>query len=335
MSENSSKTPRSGDNRRKQVVLNVILAVLITAFVVSAVVLISYFANAKAEQDKYDEDPNISALESIFNGYQTGANTPNDTTTVVPSDTTTPSDTSETVSPDVGGTTVPSDTTTVTQGGQDTTVPTDTTATTTAPPKPVYSESFKLIRDNIKQLQRINDDIIGFISIPSLGLDYPLLHREEDVTNSFYTKLSFDLSPAVSGSIFMDYLCSRTIAANKNTVIYGHNMKLGDMFGKLLPAYNSEEKFKNADIFVATLDGVYVYKFFSTYTTDAKDDYCRTIFSSDEAFERFYNDLAAKSKFDAGIEGMGLGKILTLSTCNNSLPDGRYAFHAVLVRIET
>ena len=169
MSENSSKTPRSGDNRRKQVVLNVILAVLITAFVVSAVVLISYFANAKAEQDKYDEDPNISALGSIFDGYQTGADTPNDTTTVVPSDTTTPSDTSETVSPDVGGTTVPSDTTTVTQGAQDTTVPTDTTATTTAPPKPVYSESFKLIRDNIKQLQRINDDIIGFISIPSLG----------------------------------------------------------------------------------------------------------------------------------------------------------------------
>ncbi len=333
MSENSTKTPRDGDSRRKQVVLNVILCVLIAAFVVSAVVLISYFANSKAEQDKYDQDPNISALESIFNGYQTGTDAPNDTTAASPNDTTTVSDTSETVAPDAEGTTVPTDTTTLPP--EQTTVPTDTTTVATTTSKPIYSESFKLIRDNIKQLQRVNQDIIGFISIPSLNISYPLLHRESDTTNSFYMNISYDFSPATSGSIFMDYLCNRTIGANKNTVIYGHNMKAGAMFAKLLPAYDSAAIFRDAEIFVATLDGVYVYKFFSVYTTDTKDDYCRTNFSSDESFAAFYNSLLAKSKFDAGIDGMGLGKILTLSTCTNLTPDGRYAFHAVLVRIET
>ena len=333
MSENSNKTPRDGASRRTQVVLNVILCVLIAAFVISAVVLISYFANSKAEQDKYDQDPNISALGSIFDGYQTGTDAPNDTTTAAPNDTTTVSDTSETVAPDVEDTTLPSDTTTVLQ--EDTTVPTDTTTVVTTPPKPVYSERFKLIRDNIKQLQRMNPDIIGFISIPSLSIDYPLLHRESDATNSFYMNISYDFSPSASGSIFMDYRCSRTIGENKNTVIYGHNMKAGSMFSKLLPAYDLADVFRDAEIFVATLDGVYVYKFISTYKTDTKDDYCRTNFSSDESFAAFYNSLLAKSKFDAGIDGMGLGKILTLSTCTNLTPDGRYAFHAVLVRIET
>ena len=342
MSENSNKTPRDGASRRTQVVLNVILCVLIAAFVISAVVLISYFANSKAEQDKYDQDPNISALESIFNGYQTGtdapndttAAAPNDTTAAAPNDTTTVSDTSETVAPDVEDTTLPSDTTTVLQ--EETTVPTETTTVvTTAPKPPVYSDEFRLIRDNIKQLQRMNPDIIGFISIPALDVSYPLLHRESDTTNSFYMNLSYDCSPSAAGSIFMDYLCNRTIGANKNTVIYGHNMKAGTMFAKLLPAYNSEKVFRETEVFVATLDGVYVYKFISTYKTDTKDDYCRTNFSSDESFAAFYNSLLAKSKFDAGIDGMGLGKILTLSTCTNLTPDGRYAFHAVLVRIET
>lgn len=78
-------------------------------------------------------------------------------------------------------------------------------------------------------LLQVNNDVIGWIYLEDTDISYPLLCGRD---NQQYLFQSYEKKYLTAGSIFIDYRCSRDFTDSR-TVVYGHNMHNGSMFGKL------------------------------------------------------------------------------------------------------
>lgn len=78
-------------------------------------------------------------------------------------------------------------------------------------------------------LLQVNNDVIGWIYLEDTDISYPLLCCRD---NQQYLFQSYEKKYLTAGSIFIDYRCSRDFTDSR-TVVYGHNMHNGSMFGKL------------------------------------------------------------------------------------------------------
>ena len=95
---------------------------------------------------------------------------------------------------------------------------------------PSQEERLNSIPDvDFEKLISQNDDIIGWIFIEGTDLSYPLLCGRD---NQQYLFQSYEKKYLTAGSIYIDYRCSRDFSDSR-TVVYGHNMHNGSMFGKL------------------------------------------------------------------------------------------------------
>lgn len=70
---------------------------------------------------------------------------------------------------------------------------------------------------------------MGWIQIPGIGVDYPVVQGED---NEYYLHYTFDGKENIAGSIFLD---SRNKAdfTDRKVILYGHNMQDGSMFSNL------------------------------------------------------------------------------------------------------
>ncbi len=93
----------------------------------------------------------------------------------------------------------------------------------------VYTEENELPVVDFEKLQAANNDVVGWIYIPDTNVNFPIVKgqdNDEYLHNDYLGRYSF------AGSIFMDYRCNSKFT-DKETMIYGHNMHSGDMFGRL------------------------------------------------------------------------------------------------------
>jgi sortase B len=72
-------------------------------------------------------------------------------------------------------------------------------------------------------------DVVGWLSVPGTNIDYPFAQSED---NDYYLRRDLNGDYALAGTLFMDYRCQPDFTS-RNTVIYGHHMKNGSMFGAL------------------------------------------------------------------------------------------------------
>ncbi len=78
-------------------------------------------------------------------------------------------------------------------------------------------------------LRAINEDIVAWVQIPEIGVDYPVVQGED---NEHYLHYTFDGKENIAGSIFLDYR-NREDFTDGKVILYGHNMQDGSMFSKL------------------------------------------------------------------------------------------------------
>lgn len=78
-------------------------------------------------------------------------------------------------------------------------------------------------------LRAVNGDIVAWIQIPGIGVDYPVVQGED---NEHYLHYTFDGKANKAGSIFLDYR-NRAGFTDSKVILYGHNMKDGSMFSNL------------------------------------------------------------------------------------------------------
>ena len=88
-------------------------------------------------------------------------------------------------------------------------------------------------------LIEINDDVKAWIYIEGTDVNYPVL---QGIDNNQYLFQSYKKKYLTAGSIYIDYRCDDDFS-DKHTVVYGHNMKNGTMFGQT-DKYKTDEYLK-------------------------------------------------------------------------------------------
>lgn len=199
-----------------------------------------------------------------------------------------------------------------------------------APVTTSVDENRKL-NEEIKAINVTYKDAVLWLKVPGTTIDYPIFQGTD---NTKYYRDDRDGVTQNWGETFLDYRCStRELEKNMtNTIIYGHNTETDNRFTPLLN-YKRQEFFDTHKyIELATGDKVYTYEIFSVYSTDTRFFYIDTNFESQTEYADFIGSLAKKSRYGTGVEVSAADSILTLSTCDYSIKDGRFVVHARLVK---
>lgn len=176
----------------------------------------------------------------------------------------------------------------------------------------VYENKKDYVID-FNKLKEQNNETVAWIKVNNTNIEYPVVKGNDNI---FYLNHSFDKSKNSAGWIFADYR-NKFDNTDKNTVIYGHNMRDGSMFGSMKNILNSDwyENEENTNITLYTENEKRSYKVFSIYKIESEDYYIKTEFINDKEFEQFVNTIKNRSikKFDIDVSSSD--SILTLSTC--------------------
>lgn len=174
-----------------------------------------------------------------------------------------------------------------------------------------------------------NDDIIGFIEIPDVGIAYPILQGAD---NDFYLRRGLNKEYDIAGSIFID-MNNKPDFNDDNTVIYGHHLEINSMFTPLDQYRKQEFAQAHQTIYLATKTELREYKIFSAYGIPADYAYRTLYFTNRDDVVPYFNKLRSNS--EVLLDSPQFSKddqIITLSTCQYDYADQRLAIHAVRVR---
>lgn len=178
-----------------------------------------------------------------------------------------------------------------------------------------------------------NKNTVGWITVNNTKINYPVVQSDD---NSYYLNHDFYNKKNSLGWVFMDFR-NNPKDLDTNTILYGHKMKSGMMFGSLTDAlkknwYLNKE---NQIISFDTINKQMKWKIISIYRTNYTSDYLETNFVNEEAFNEWINKMIGRSVYNFKVDVKYGDKILTLSTCYG--PAGtnqRMAVHAVLIEEE-
>lgn len=172
-----------------------------------------------------------------------------------------------------------------------------------------------------------NQDFAGWITIEGTKIDYPVMLTKSDA--DYYLMRNFNRQDDINGTLFMD---ARTNLEQRSTniIIYGHNMKSGEMFGGLKSYLNEDYWLEHQQISFDTIYESGTYEIFAVclaqvqYQNEDGFRYYDFIQAdSEEAFQEYLDNIEQLSVFmgtDMPVYG---DELLTLSTCNNYVEDGR------------
>ena len=183
------------------------------------------------------------------------------------------------------------------------------------------------IKVDFDSLREINEDVVGWLYIGSLDVSYPVVQGEDD---DYYLHRTFEQNYNFSGSIFVEYL-NKGDFSDPNTIVYGHNMQNGSMFGYLL-RLTAEDLYKEDPYFwILTPEGNYKYAMFSIHETAISSDVYTIFGGRGENFVKWAEDMQKMS--EASLPARTFSEdslIVTLSTCTND-STARYVVQGVAV----
>lgn len=177
-------------------------------------------------------------------------------------------------------------------------------------------------------LQSINPEVIGWIDIPGTDISYPVVQSED---KNHYLDYSADGTRNRAGAIFVDHRNASDFS-EPNTIIYGHRMNNGSMFGNLNAyadsAYAAEHPY--IYIYVPGESAPRCYEVFSSRETSARleaEPY-RLDFNSGGEFLEWIEILHEDGNWAEGIDFEPDDTILTLSTCVRGNEQNRFVVEA-------
>lgn len=182
---------------------------------------------------------------------------------------------------------------------------------------------------DMKKLKEINPDVVGYIIIPDTKISYPILYNS-DMTK--YIDHDVEMNYSRAGAIFMD-ANNHPSFIDDNTIIYGHQMKDGSMFGDITTYFRDTAYASNHSyIYLYTENGIRLYRIFAGRMTEATSDVYTTHFTYQEKLS-FINEQMRHSAFESTYVPTGDENFITLSTCTNITKTSRYVLFAQLVEV--
>ncbi|WP_411338057.1 class B sortase [Ruminococcus gauvreauii] len=184
------------------------------------------------------------------------------------------------------------------------------------------------------KLWQRNADIYAWIQIPDTVVDYPILQSAED--NLYYLNHTVDGAEGLPGSIYTENI-NRIDFTDKNTVIYGHNMNDGSMFGGLHQYVDPAYMEAHPDIRIYTPEYIYTYRVFAAVTYDNRHILGQYDCNEEPQFQAFLDSVMSvrniASHFSSETTATVDDRIITLSTCNGN-SEQRFLVEAVLINEE-
>ena len=192
----------------------------------------------------------------------------------------------------------------------------------------------RVLQSQFEALYAQNSDLIGWIKMAD-SVDYPVLYRD----NSFYMDHDFYGQYSQAGSIFLDAR-NGMYMDDSAMLIYGHNMRSGEMFGDL-DAYRETKylcKYPIISLQSAWESEPRQYVLISLFDASMnKSDpsyirIIRTAFDTDEDKQAFIDEMRARSIYKIPLEADAGDQLLTLVTCSYSHDNGRFLLFARQLR---
>ncbi len=172
---------------------------------------------------------------------------------------------------------------------------------------------------DFRKLKKANKHIYAWISIPQANVDYPILRHPDN--NGFYLNRSVNKQWSVYGSIFTENYNKKDFS-DFNTLIYGHNMRNGSMFGSLKKFRDASFFKKNRYITIYMENRILKYEIFAACTWDNKHIIANRNFDLEENRTTYLEEIFAvrdmQSQVNRDIKVTAQDRIVTLSTCMNN-----------------
>lgn len=151
------------------------------------------------------------------------------------------------------------------------------------------------------RLREANPDVAAWIDFPGQAISYPIVQGED---NEHYLKYTFEGKRNSGGCIFLD---SRNtgLMADGNTIIYGHNMRNGSMFGTL-KRYMEEDHCRQFPYFdIYTPDKTYRCRIVACARIQAKEENYPVKFGSGLERDQYISHMKALGTYEIPEEASG------------------------------
>lgn len=163
-------------------------------------------------------------------------------------------------------------------------------------------------------------DVVGWIRIDGTVIDYPVV---QGVNNQYYLSHLPNGAENDGGSIMMDIACEGDFSSMVS-ILHGHHMRSGAMFGDLDEYADAEYFAAHPVIRLMTPAGDYEVAIFAGYHVNGNTYGYHTGYSSAEAFDAFVSEAVRMSGFTADVDVEYGDRILMLSTCSYVAEDARF-----------
>ncbi len=180
---------------------------------------------------------------------------------------------------------------------------------------------------DLEALRAINTQTVGWISSDTGTINYPVVQGTD---NDYYLTHLVDGTVNSNGSIFMDFRNAADLS-DRNTFIYGHNMRNGAMFASLslysAPGYRED----HPELLLVTEEGSFSLQVFAGCVVPGDSDLYQISYHGDEEFITYIDRVRSISDFSADVPIDEQDKIVTLSTCAYNYDDARYLLFCKLI----
>lgn len=178
-------------------------------------------------------------------------------------------------------------------------------------------------------LKKMNPDIIGWIRIPDLAVNYAVLKGTAD---NYYLYHHMDGSYNILGSIFAEKGTSEDLD-DAHIILYGHNMASGQMFGQLSNYTDTGFWKKHSYMYIYTPEETRTYAIYDVYNClDNDRTYTIGFTLGSKDFRKWVKYSIKKGYYSTEFKPTGDEQIITLSTCADSgVINNRFIANCMLV----
>ena len=176
-----------------------------------------------------------------------------------------------------------------------------------------------------KELYLQNENMVGWISIEDTTINYPVMQTPK--APNFYLKHNFKKKRSDLGVPYIQENCD--LETSDNLILYGHHIKGGKMFG-VLESYKDKRFYENhKTIRFDTLTEQAEYEIIAVFKTVAYSGegyryYDFVDAESEKEFDSYILKCKELALYDTGVTAAYGDKLITLSTCEYSAPNGRF-----------
>lgn len=184
------------------------------------------------------------------------------------------------------------------------------------------------IQVDFQELRVYYPDIVGWLYCPNTTINYPLVQTDN---NQYYIHRLPNGKESAGGSLFLD--CTNAWDfSDPNTVVYGHDMKDGSMFGYLHNYDQQTYYVAHPTFYLLTPSGN--FRMDVVYANVVPDDSDLYLMKMDEElFSRWKDSIRSSMIIPTGHPAEGAENFLTLSTCSYEFENARFVVIGALRKI--